>query len=685
MRLSHPTYRPDIDGLRAVAVLAVVIYHAFPERIPGGFVGVDVFFVISGFLISSIILQSLQRGTFSFLEFYARRVARIFPALLVVLTSCFVFGWQALYAEEFAQLGKHVASGASFFSNLVLWSEVGYFDNSVETKPLLHLWSLGIEEQFYIIWPLVLWFSWRMRTSSLWPIVVVALASFLLNVYLVERDAVNAFYSPLTRFWELAAGSLLAWYRLPRNETVFAKWPDGSQLMGLKWATSISGRHRGAFHALISCAGLLMLAWSFWTTESAGFPGVQALLPVMGAFCLIAAGTGTWLNRFILSNKLAVWFGLISFPLYLWHWPLLSFARIVEGETPSAPIRLAAVTVAIALAWITFQWIEQPIRRRGPTRGIVMSLLVLMVVAGTLGFAVFRLDGLPERSSMLKAEGQRQDLKFKLEKMSGWLCDGLEYERARCHYTGSNPSVVVVGDSHAPRIYAGLREHYASKGMDLAVYGGGGGCPPLLNVVSKISRTEHGRNCVERITRSMQTVMDTPSITHVILASRGPLYTTSNGFGDIDGDRYGHWVLHFDSEPQGIRSNEEVFSMALANTLDALLAAGKQVTYLYDVPELGFDVKSCMERRPFSMTGKKRTPCSVPKKDFMERNKAFREMADNILKERPEVHVVDLATALCDEHYCYGALDGTLFYTDDDHLSHKGAAYVVQQLASEFR
>ncbi len=210
--LSHPKYRPDIDGLRAVAVLSVVAFHAFPAWMKGGFIGVDVFFVISGFLITTIIFENLDRGTFSFAEFYARRIKRIFPALLLVLVASFAFGWFSLLADEYKQLGKHIAAGAGFVSNLVLWSELGYFDNSAETKPLLHLWSLGIEEQFYIAWPFFLWLAWKRNFSFLTLTILVAFLSFYLNFNGIKKDAVATFYSPQTRFWELLAGSILAWF-----------------------------------------------------------------------------------------------------------------------------------------------------------------------------------------------------------------------------------------------------------------------------------------------------------------------------------------------------------------------------------------------------------------------------------------------------------------------------------------
>ncbi|MDP3004588.1 acyltransferase, partial [Methylotenera sp.] len=215
--LTHPKYRPDIDGLRAVAVLSVVIYHAFPKFIRGGFIGVDIFFVISGFLISTIIFGSLERNSFNFIEFYSRRIKRIFPALLLVLTASFVFGWFALLADEYKQLGKHIAGGAGFISNFLFWKESGYFDNAAETKPLLHLWSLGIEEQFYIVWPLLLWLAWKKRFNLLTITILVAVISFALNISKVHSDAVAAFYSPQTRFWELLVGSVLAYMTMHRR------------------------------------------------------------------------------------------------------------------------------------------------------------------------------------------------------------------------------------------------------------------------------------------------------------------------------------------------------------------------------------------------------------------------------------------------------------------------------------
>lgn len=207
--MTHPGYRPDVDGLRAVAVVGVLLFHAFPDSIPGGFIGVDIFFVISGYLISSIIVRSIENGTFSISQFYGRRIRRIFPALLTVVASALLAGWFLLFPDEYKQLGRHTVAGTWFFSNIALWLETGYFDGSAETKPLLHLWSLGVEEQFYILWPLMLWLIYNRKIPSSLAIWIFTLASFALNLAFVRHHREATFFLPYSKVWELSLGALL--------------------------------------------------------------------------------------------------------------------------------------------------------------------------------------------------------------------------------------------------------------------------------------------------------------------------------------------------------------------------------------------------------------------------------------------------------------------------------------------
>ncbi|CAN5193521.1 hypothetical protein BH10PSE11_BH10PSE11_08390 [soil metagenome] len=366
-------YRRDIDGLRAFAVLSVVIYHAFPGILRGGYVGVDVFFVISGFLISSILLKQLSERRFSLKSFYGRRIRRIFPALIACMFAVLAYGFVVLMPFELAQLGKHVFFGASFLSNIALFSETGYFDGTAALKPLLHLWSLGVEEQFYILWPALLWVAFRIKIPTGKLLVILFGVSFALNISLSMTMPSAAFYLPFTRFWELLAGAALAWW-------------------GQTKTTPIA-------HSALSLAGLtaLLTSISIFNSETS-FPSWPALLPVAGSMALIFAGPQAIVNRLILSNRLAVFIGLISYPLYIWHWPLISYALIIRMEKALTPLMSSAlVAISILLAWITYRFIERPIRFGArPDRG-TLNAAVCMMLIGAVGLVVWVGHGFPQR------------------------------------------------------------------------------------------------------------------------------------------------------------------------------------------------------------------------------------------------------------------------------------------------
>ena len=352
--LYNPNYRSDIYGLRALAVLSVVSYHTAPGWLSGGFVGVDIFFVISGYLISLIIFKSLQKNSFSIKNFYFRRVKRIFPATILVLSFFLILGWFLLLPDEYLLLGKHSAAGGAFISNFILWSESGYFDVNAFYKPLLHLWSLGIEEQYYLFWPIVICSLWRYgKNKVLIVILVIAIISFILNVIAAEKDAVEAFYSPLTRIWELLIGSTLAYSTL-----YFQLFKTTSKVRDF----------------IFSSLGLFLIGLCvFIYNDNMAYPGFYALLPIVATSLIISANTSSFLNNNILGNKVLVWFGLISFPLYLWHWPILSFLRIIHEE-PSPELRLTKVSVVVLLSWLIFQYIERPVRNGKTSHSKIFSL-----------------------------------------------------------------------------------------------------------------------------------------------------------------------------------------------------------------------------------------------------------------------------------------------------------------------
>jgi peptidoglycan/LPS O-acetylase OafA/YrhL len=475
----YPRYRPDIDGLRAVAILSVVSYHAFPAFVPGGFIGVDIFFVISGFLIASIIFRGLVGGRFSFLGFYGGRVRRLFPGLLVVLASAFAVGWFALLPDEFGQFGKHVAGGIGFSDNIIFWRESGYFDRASELKPLLHLWSLGIEEQYYLIFPGLVWLLWRWRNHLIGILAALAALSFLLNLWFIESHPVATFYLPQFRVWELLAGASLASWHL-------------RQAQAEAQAFSVRGPNiESRLLDLGSLAGLALICIALATIRSTdNFPGWSALLPVLGASLLIAVGPHALINRVLLSHPLALFVGLISYPLYLWHWPVLSFARIIEGGLPSLQLRAALVAASMLLAWLTYRLVERPIRF-GPSPAIKTALLVCgAVMVGFVGFNDYQREGLPFRKGFavrmpavlrpLAAYRFDDDRYFRSGVCHLRVHEGAEGFAAVCADDADQgkPTLFLWGDSHAAQFYPGLKA--ALPGLRLQQYTSPG-CQPTLD------------------------------------------------------------------------------------------------------------------------------------------------------------------------------------------------------------
>ncbi|MDE2259795.1 MAG: acyltransferase, partial [Betaproteobacteria bacterium] len=465
--LSHPKYRTDIDGLRAVAILSVVGFHAFPDWIQGGFIGVDIFFVISGFLISTIIFENLEESHFSYAEFYARRIKRIFPALILILVASFFLGWFMFPSEYFKLSGKHLFSGAAFLSNFALLREAGYFDASGEIDPFHHLWSLAVEEQFYIFWPLLLGLVWKRRWNFLLITLAVAASSFTFDIVTLDSDAAVAFYSPLSRFWELMVGGVLAYLNLHKPQILSQK---------PQWMSS--------------AGGLLLVLGFLFTNPRSDFPGWLTLFPTLGTFLLMGAGPKAWLNRQVLSRKGLVWFGLISYPLYLWHWPLLVFARVHTLGDPSLQERVLVVGASIFLAWATYQFVEKPVRWRVSGRPVVVTLLLLLAVLVGVGKLTDRAEGFPERAANLKVLHFHYDVALGYRSGSCFLdasvgqfagSDFSEECSGRTPEMSQAPLVLLWGDSYAAALYPGLKHQSDILDFALAQYTANG-CPPIENL-----------------------------------------------------------------------------------------------------------------------------------------------------------------------------------------------------------
>ena len=370
-------YRPEIDGLRAFAVLAVILFHAFPSLLAGGFIGVDIFFVISGYLISKIILKETALGKFTFISFYQRRIRRIYPALILVVAVTAIIGWFSLFPDELVQLFKHISLTTLFIANFGFWQEAGYFDNTAETKPLLHFWSLGVEEQFYIVWPLLLLFFLRKFPAKFGAsLVVFSVLSFICNIALLAEQKEAAFFLPFGRWWELAAGGVLA--SAETNNAYPARYLVHKYNINLKGVS---------IEDLMSASGFILITASALTfREHFDFPGFWALLPVSGSLLIIVAGQGSRINRFLLSNKIAVSIGLISYPLYLWHWPIFSYLHILK--LASVETLCAGIALTFILATATYHLIEKPIRTRPASRYSAALLLAsaICLAIGILGW-----------------------------------------------------------------------------------------------------------------------------------------------------------------------------------------------------------------------------------------------------------------------------------------------------------
>lgn len=485
---THHDYRPDIDGLRAIAVLAVVAYHAKAWVLPGGFVGVDVFFVISGFLISGIILQRLRQGTFSIADFYARRIRRIFPALSLVLLTCLAAGWFLLLPSELADLGGDVAAGAGFVSNIRFWTQTNYFGPDVSSKPLLHLWSLGIEEQFYLMWPFALAFLWR-RERRVTPVVALIVASFAVSMYLSLTDARSAFYLPVTRLWELLLGSLLAYTTLTHGDPVRVALRLTSKGKGDADAMRIANTREVFAWTGLLCIGL---AFALVRTTSV-FPGAWALLPTMGTALLIAAGPRAWVNRTVLSNQAMVGVGLISYPLYLWHWPAIAVIRINYPDVSYA-VKIAGLLGAFVAAYLTYRVLERWVRH---TRGSAMVtalcsaqfvlLLVGLVLVWQRGFPA-RGDAVHRRIYAVDTHSPEADAEPSDTLAS--LCMIMWNEREfvpPCYSVPPGaerqPHVMLWGDSFAAHWRPGLKRVFGDSATLSQLTSAG--CAPILDYVEK--------------------------------------------------------------------------------------------------------------------------------------------------------------------------------------------------------
>jgi peptidoglycan/LPS O-acetylase OafA/YrhL len=633
---------------------------------------------------------------FSFIDFYSRRVRRIFPSLIFCLLTFLVLGWFVLLPDEYSLFGKHTMGASAYVSNLLLWSEAGdYFQTASQTKPLLHLWSLGIEEQFYLIWPLVLFIAYKLNFNIFTLALVGALASFGFELSSVKGNPTAAFYSPFLRFWELMAGSLLAWLKLCKGE-MFRGLADkaGPYLSAVLQRDSSRTDNIRLCGNVLSVIGLALILTAVFALDSKNFPGYKALLPVMGEVLMIAAGKDAFINRYLLSNRLMVWFGLISYPLYIWHWPFLSFAWIVGGEMPQLSVRIGCVVLAVIMSAVTYYFVEPRLRwgRYGGYKAA--GLLSVMVIIGVTGYSVMNHDGYVDRVKM------DVDEKEMAQRIALVMKPGQDrYRRTFPELYKDNPkahngllekdegknNIALFGDSHANALLPGL---LINEGSDDGIAAFLGYCAiPLMGVQSGNNEigarkfASHKLN-YQAIGKGFEYVLSHREIKKVILTNFPGCFQ--------------FWGIRSLDNPS-LSSPEQILSDGISRTFKALSDAGKEVVYVLDDPTFSKDgldkskVKACAAKlgsihapalplRSALYLSKDKTSldelCSMPEKDngTAEGHAMLKKLVEKEAGKYRNIHVVDLTQVFCQDKTCSMVKNGKMLYGDSQHLNRTGAA-----------
>ncbi len=632
-------YRSDIDALRGIAVGAVLLFHAFPKALPGGYLGVDVFFVISGFLITNILFHDCKEDRFSLLNFYQRRMARLLPSLIVVLACALALGWLFLFDDEFEQLGFHVFRSSIYWMNFTLIDEIGYFDVDAIYKPLLHLWSLGVEEHFYIIWPLVFLVfgkSLHRLRICLW---VIAFGSFVYSLFLFSSDPNVAFFHSLARFWQLSVGGLLALYSVSKK-------------------TSIPS---------VGWAGLVLLFSSLLLFDKTDTHPAITLLPTLSAM-LIIAGKVTLPMYGGLRQA-----GLISYPLYLWHWVVIAFMSILTGSELAAPLAWTALAISFGLAYLNYRFIE-PLRYRPRATRVLIPVVLAVGVTGGL---VDVNEGLPNRTQLTTLS----ELEKQLERgakaddtcqsvASTYLSDErlFAYCRASDDVADGGLVIALVGDSHAHALFDGFERVARENGYSTLLLANSS-CPVLEGFRWGRNSNEKDR-CAAAIEQILSLTENMPNIEKVIISTRGPVYLHGEVSGSFTQESVEQSLITV-SDPS--LSYDDIRD-GLARTATRLSQAGiAEIYYLLENPELDFNPKISVPR-PFLARLETRTM----QRDLYElRMQPYKNAIQNGASEN--VTILDPTEFFCDIEQCFHFLGGQL-YSDDDHTSIFGAEMLTRHL-----
>lgn len=646
-------YRPEIDGLRAVAVSLVVLYHAGLPFISGGFVGVDIFFVISGYLITSVIISELKQGTFSFRNFYERRVRRLLPALYVMAGVTFLGSFVLYTPIELANASSAMLAALFFSSNIYFWKTTNYFSDSSEFQPYLHTWSLGVEEQFYFFFPVAIVLLFR-RRAWLTAFTLAALClSLALSIYATKNYAWAGYYLLPSRAWQMLAGAILAIYPIKFEKTSSVK----------------------VALALISFCCLLLPP--FILDDSVPFPGLAAIPSTVGACLLIVLGLGepVFLTR-ILSTRPMIFLGLISYSLYLWHWPVFAFIRSFKADTDLVLLEsLSGICIAVLLGWLSWKYVENPFRNK---KKFTSKQLYTCIGAGSFVLcsvfaATIALKGIPSRLDERVIEYASTNGDHILSDP----CIHKEAENIRkgdiCafKYDEAPPSVILWGDSHA----ASFKPGYMALLKDLGISGyfaGGVGCPPLPGILK--TNFASGPRCLAANEATLDYILNNQELTKVILHARWALSVEGSRYGAEGGKEY---ILTDTLADNGNTStNYEHVSSSLKRLVETLTNAGKEVIIIGSIPEFGHNVPRIVANNLQWGKDKQIRPTIS---EFLKRQSRVTSLLNSLSEDYETTKIVFPHEVLCDAKACRAVdANANLLYLDDDHVSEVGALEVAQ-------
>jgi len=657
-------YNPYLDGLRGLSVILVVLFHFFPDIFSFGFVGVDIFFLLSGYLITTIIINKIEKKTFSFKEFYRNRARRLFPALIVVLVFALILGFFFLYPSEYKDLAKHIKSSALYYENFRLINEISYWDKDAFLKPLLHIWSLSVEEQFYLFWPitLIIIYISRLKKFLFEMILFLFILTFIISLTLTFNNPEVAFFHTLSRTWELLYGALLA--------VVVKKYNSITYVQNLK-----------KYIPLIFVISIIILLYK------------QSMYNPVKIFIILSI-TFVWIfilvrerKDSILGNKILIFFGLISYSLYLWHYLILGFLHIF-GYT-NIFFLLLGLFISFIFSILTFKFIEVPFRKRKDYKTAIILLLTLIIIA-LISQQIYVKQGLSNRLGiLLKNEkfilekfqfGQRFD-KNCTDILKALGLDAKLFGYCRANTTDiSNIKVVILGDSHSIAIYEGLEDKLSNENIGVLLLGRDG-CLPYINTgTGSFSNKKSVLECLDKNEETYKVFDKIKNLKVVILASRIAYYYTGYGYGDSE-KKESKIVFseYFYNNPT--YNQKAIFLKHLQETFSYFQKKKIYTFLIIENPELGFSPKVCLKR--FILPNPREKSCYLPKEEYVKRRKIYLDEIKRLVKEYKYAYIIDSKDVFCKNDLCIIYENKIPLYYDDDHLTIYGGKKLVNHFFEE--